>query len=243
MEIKEIAENKPYPGRFLILGKRNEEIFAIYGVTARSASSRAKRYVFSDDKKSIIVQATDPDVMAQGDLSLLDYTAVRFFHNGLVIGNGRQTDRISSLTKTSAHQQLVEDLREETFEPDKYNTPRITGCVLEQNGTWTGALHIIRSNDRQESVRECYVIDTTKQEAQFISTYAGPNVRPTPSFSGEPLLFDLPPGNCKEIATKIYAAFTPKDNEEDVRVSVIAISINQQNHDRKTYIINRNKIN
>ncbi len=241
MEIKEIAKNKPYPGRFLILGKRNEEIIAVYGVTARNISSRAKRYVFSEDKKSIIVEATDAEIMAQGDLSLLDYSAVHFFETGLIIGNGRQTDRVHSLTKNNAEEQLNEDLKDETFEIDKYNTPRITGCILEKNGNWTCALHIIRSNDYQEPVRDCYALDTVQENALFISTYDGPNVRPTPSFVGKPIPLKLPSGDCKKIATYIYAAFEPKNDEEDVRVSVIVISTNQLSCERKTYIINRNE--
>ncbi len=83
----------PYPGRIVGIGKTSAgSVFGVYIVTARNVASRAKRYVFDEVTKTVHVQATDMEVMSQGNLELLDYTAVKLFEHGCVIGNGRQTD-------------------------------------------------------------------------------------------------------------------------------------------------------
>ncbi len=234
----EIARQKPYPGRFLILGRVAGKYVAVYGVTARSEASRAKKYILSEDQKTIHVEPTDQEVMAQGDLTLLDYTAVHFFQEGIVIGNGRQTDCIQQLNLESAKEQLIQDLQNEKYEADKYSTPRITGCFLNRDGKWSAALHIIRSNSVGDSVKDCYELDFSQNKAYFISTYEGPNIRPTPSFVGSPIQVHLSGENIELVAKDIYNVFAPKAGEEDLRVSVVAVELGECGTDRQIHIVN-----
>lgn len=236
--LSEIAKQKPYPGRFLVLGRVADRCIAVYGVTARSVASRAKRYILSLDRKTIHVEPTDRKVMAQGDLTLLDYTAVHFFKNGIVIGNGRQTDCIEQLNFENAKEQLIRDLRNEQYEADKYCTPRITGCFLNNDGKISAALHIIRSNSSGDSVRDCYELDLLQKNAYFISTYEGPNIRPTPSFVGSPIQVHIVGENIEQIAKNIYYAFAPQADAEDVRVSVVAIELENRGKDSQIHIVN-----
>ncbi len=235
MSVAQLASTMEYPGRFLILGGTKEHGIAVYGVTARSASSRAKRYVFSNTTNTIHVVSTDQETMAQGNLDLLDYTAVRCFDNGLVIGNGRQTEAIV-YGQSNAVDQLTDGLKNETYEPDKYSTPRITGCITKNNDIWSGALHIIRDDGSGNSVRDCFNVPCDKENTYFISTYAGPNIRPTPSFLGAPICLDLLPNNPEEAAEYIYEAFAPLPGNDDVRVSVIAVFLNK---DSRQFIFRR----
>lgn len=237
MKIKELASKMEYPGRFIIMGNNKENLFAVYGVTARSASSKAKRYVLSKDKKSICVEATDINVMNKGNLSLLDYTAVRFFHNGLIIGNGRQTIAVENLN-IRAFEQITESLEHETYELDKYSTPRITGCIANINNAWSQAVHIIRNDGMGKSIRECFGLPIQSEQALFISTYAGPNIRPTPSFLGKPISIEALKESPKQIAEYVYNAFGPLMSKEDLRVSVVAVSINKDIGETAYYIIN-----
>jgi IMP cyclohydrolase len=51
-------KNFEYPGRFIIIGKQENGFYILYGVTARSESSRAKRYIYDRSTQTIKVQAT-----------------------------------------------------------------------------------------------------------------------------------------------------------------------------------------
>ncbi len=236
--LTDIAKQMPYPGRFLILGNQAGHIVAVYGVTARSTAKPAKEYVFSEDKKSIHVEPVDRSTWHHENIELLDYTAVRFFDQGLVIGNGRQVDRTTELNKASAIEQLRHDLHSESYEPDKYSTPRITGCILKRDDTLTAALSILRNDGSGATIRNFFPIDLTVDNTQFISTYAGQNVRPTPSFVGDPIDFTLPAGDAKQIAEYIYQSFAPEVGLDDLRISITAIRLDITTLDRQTYIIN-----
>ncbi len=237
-KLSEIARQKPYPGRFLILGRTAGKYIAVYGVTARSTTYPLKRYVFNSQTNSIHVQPLDMKKWENADTEFLDYTAVHFFKEGIVIGNGRQTDCIEQLNRESAKEQLIQDLQNEKYETDKYSTPRITGCFLNRDEKWSAALYIIRSNSLGDSVRDCYDLDLSEDTAYFISTYEGPNVRPTPSFVGSPIQVRLAGENIEEIAKNIYNTFGPQAGGEDLRVSVVAIELEDKGRDSQIHIVN-----
>lgn len=115
MDIGELA----YPGRFIILGQRDGQPFAIYGVTARSAASKAKRYVYNEQSREVGVEATDIDVINQGDPDLLLYTAVRVLDNAIIVGNGKQVDKVDGSTGYEASHILSESLSNLLPENDK----------------------------------------------------------------------------------------------------------------------------
>lgn len=236
--IQEIGEKMVYPGRFLIVGHTPEHLFHFYGVTARSASSRAKYYVYQPTSGKIVVVPTNAELMAQGDLSLLDYTAACLAQDLIIVGNGRQTDRVQKRSETTAQNVLRTSLAEEASEDDRYHTPRISGCSLQIDNQWTQALHIIRRNDQGLDVRECYEVPAHTPCALFISTYAGPNIRPTPSFVGDPYAITLPKGSIEEQAREIYNAFTPQKGAEDLRVSLVAVMTEKTTGGSTVFIIN-----
>mgnify|MGYP001291996418 CR=1 FL=1 len=158
-----------YPGRFLIVGRSQTNYYAIYGVTARSESSRAKVYVFDRPTNTIKVEPTNEKVMAQGNLDLLSYNAVRIFKNGIVLGNGRQTDLIKM--GSSAVSSLMSSLNTQTFEPDKYNTPRITAMLCNNSGTTSAAMYLIKADGNLQAEHKAYDLDLRPNQAYFISTY------------------------------------------------------------------------
>jgi len=96
----DFLKNLRYPGRFIILGKDGEDFVAIYGVTGRSASSLARRYV-QEGNEIIAVQTAEG-----GNPELLTYPAFRFVENGIIVANGNVTLKgvvASDMDKTIAY--------------------------------------------------------------------------------------------------------------------------------------------
>ncbi len=228
-----------YPGRFIIIGRTAESYYAIYGVTARSESSRAKRYIFDRTTNTIKVEATDDEVMAKGNLDLLSYNAARIFKNSLVVGNGQQTDLIKM--DDSAVDSLMTNLNTQTFEPDNHRTPRITGMIVNDGNKVSAALYIIKANENGETEHGAYDLDLKPGQAYFISTYAGKNIKPTPSFTNDPILLEIDFQNCEDAAAQLYNRFAPPPNKPDLRVSVIAIETNLTLEEKNIAIINYHK--
>lgn len=238
MNIHTLLQSMEYPGRFIILASLQEKFIAIYGVTARNISSKAKRYVYHPEKNFVTVEATDPEIMAQGDLDLLQYNPVYFFEHGIVIGNGRQTDAIEYLYAPNASSQLAKDLENQSFEADKYSTPRITGCFLKNKEEISAAFHIIRANEHGEAVRDVYPITVEPGKGKFISTYNGPNTRPTPSFMGEPVLVDLEVDSLEDCIQILYDALSPQPGKDDLRVSIVGVLLSSDLQTKSVHIIN-----
>lgn len=232
-------ESFEYPGRFLIIGKGEQHYFTVYGVTARSDSSRAKKYVFNQNTNTITVEPTDIGIMSQGNLDLLDYTAVKMYKNAIVTGNGKQTDVIK--ISGNASQSLANSLKETTYEPDKYHTPRITGLLLSDQSKLGAALSIIKSGVDNSTERKIYELELKTNQGYFISTYAGPNIRPTPSFDSDPILLDLYWSRAEQAAQQIYDYFAPEPENTDLRVSVMVIQTDKLLQERTVAIINHAK--
>lgn len=208
-----------YPGRFITIGKDGDAFVALYGATGRSPSSLARRFVQSGD--AIFMGGVDGTVK-EGNVALLEYPAVRLFPNGVVVANGTQIERITNLQSRDARQQLSYALSEESYEPDEYLTPRITGCLVESGGKMDEALHIVRAV-ADGTDRASWSLPLESGKGAFISTYIGADVKPTPSFSGEPLSVSLHFGSAKAAAQAVFDSFTPPSGEMDYRVGVIAV--------------------
>ena len=225
-----------YPGRFLIIGQTDQSYYALYGVTARSESSRAKIYVFDRATNTITVKPTDPEVMAHGNLDLLSYNAVHIFKNGVVLGNGKQTDLVKF--SNNAVESLATGLNTQTFEPDKYNTQRITAMLSNNEGKVSAALYLIKANAINETRHEAYDLDLKPNQAYFVSTYSGENIKPTPSFNHDPILIQIDFKTVEEAAQQVYNYFAPTEGEKDLRVSVIAIEADLKLEEKRVAIIN-----
>ncbi len=137
-----------YPGRFIILGRDEENFVAIYGALGRNISSLDRRYV----QEGNAIKAFQ--LQERGDRDLLEYTAFRFSRNHIIVANGRQIDMVQELsTGDTAGKRLLTDLADASSEPDNYKTPRITGAYVEGASGARAALHIVRSNGEGQDER------------------------------------------------------------------------------------------
>ena len=211
---------KKYPGRFIIIGKDADAFVVLYGATGRSPSSLARRFVQKGD--GVYMTRTDETVEREGNPELLEYPAIKFFTQGILVANGRQIEKITALESRDARQQLSYALSEEAYEPDEYRTPRITGCLIESARGIDGALHIARSAWNGID-RSSWSLSFESGKGRYLATYRGDDARPTPSFSGNPLPIDLSFGSADNAAEALFAALRPEPGESDYRVGLIAV--------------------
>ncbi|MFA5876980.1 MAG: IMP cyclohydrolase [Candidatus Paceibacterota bacterium] len=208
-----------YPGRFMIIGKDAGAYVAVYGATGRSPSSLARRFV---QKGNGIFMGGVDETVKQGNQELLEYPAVQILDNGIVVANGTHIKHITELQSRDARQQLSYALTEEAYEPDEYRTPRITGCIIESSKGVDGALHIVRSaSDGIDHAS--WSLSFEEGVGSYIGTYIGDDVKPTPSFAGDPISVPLTFGSAKNAAKGIFDLYAPKVGQLDYRVGVIAI--------------------
>ncbi len=238
MELTQHLSTLEYPGRGIVLGLLGSRPVGIYFVTARSAASKAKKYVLAADGKSISVQTTNLKVMARGKLDLLQYTSVRIGEQGFVVGNGRQVDSVEISEEGNAIQRLTTDLNGWSYEDDAYHTPRITGFLTLSGTESSAALHIIRSNEIGTVVRNVFEVPLTAGMGHLITTYRGENVRPTPAFQGEPVAVEFAEGELSALVQSVYGALGPDEGKEDLRLSVMGVAFDPATRASEAYIIN-----
>lgn len=220
-----------YPGRFIIIGQSEGCLVGIYGVTARNPASKAKRYVYLPESETIGIVATDEEVLSQGNRDLLIYNAFHFYDGNIVIGNGRQSDSVAIHKGQTAYEALKNSLNKAEYEPDAHKTPRITAC-LSYSSQPSLALHSVRADNNGQSRRDCYDLAVSDGVGHLITTYAGPNIKPTPSFVDEPIKAVLPTGSANALANKIWEFLEPSQNRDDLRVSLMAVSVHGKKVER-----------
>ena len=140
---KELQENS-YPGRGIIIGKTKDGSKAVtaYFIMGRSENSRNRVFVTEDE--GIRTQAFDPSKLS--DPSLIIYAPVRVLGNFTIVTNGDQTDTVYDGMKQGMS--FEESLRSREFEPDAPNyTPRISGLLHVENGSFNYAMSILKSNN------------------------------------------------------------------------------------------------
>ena len=135
----------------------------------RDRNSRNR--VFVTDGEGIRTQAFDPSKLT--DPSLIIYAPVRVLGNKTIVTNGDQTDTIyEGLDKQLTFEQ---SLRSREFEPDGPNyTPRISGVMHIENGNYSYAMSILKSdNGNPDScLRYTYAYEkAVPGEGRFIHTY------------------------------------------------------------------------
>ncbi len=208
-----------YPGRFIIVGKDQNSYVVIYGATGRSPSSLARKFVQNGD--AIFMGGID-DTVKEGNPALLEYPAVRIFPNGILVANGGHIDKITELQSRDARKQLAYALSEEAYEPDEYRTPRITGCIVESASGMDGALHIVRSASNGID-KSSWSVPFEEGKGLFVGTYEGDDVKPTPSFPGDPLPVSLNFGSTHAAAKAVFDSYAPPAGGLDYRVGIIAV--------------------
>lgn len=230
---KELKENS-YPGRGIIIGRSADGTKAVtaYFIMGRSENSRNR--VFVEDGEGIRTQAFDPAKLT--DPSLIIYAPVRVLGNKTIVTNGDQTDTIYD---GMDHQLTFEQsLRTREFEPDAPNyTPRISGIMHIENGSYNYAMSILKSNhgDPDSCQRFTFAYENPKAgEGHFIHTYQCDG-NPLPSFSGEPKPVAIP--NDIEAFTELLWSSLNEDNKVSLFVRFIDIASGKY----ETRIVNKNK--
>ena len=230
---KELQSNS-YPGRGIIIGRSADGTKAVtaYFIMGRSENSRNR--VFVEDGEGIRTQASDPSKLT--DPSLIIYAPVRVLGNKTIVTNGDQTDTVyEGMDKQLTFEQ---SLRSRTFEPDGPNyTPRISGIMHIENGTYNYAMSILKSNNGNPESSHRYTFayeNPAAGEGRFIHTYKCDG-NPLPSFEGEPKLVSIP--DDMEAFTDLVWNSLNADNKVSLFVRYIDIATGTY----ETKIINKNQ--
>ena len=111
-----------------------------------------------EDGSGIRTQAFDESKVV--DPSLIIYAPVRVLGNKTIVTNGDQTDTIYELM--DKQQTFEQALRTREFEPDAPNyTPRISGIMHLENGSYNYAMSILKSNNGDPSACNRYTFAYT----------------------------------------------------------------------------------
>lgn len=234
ISLKEELVSNAYPGRGIVIGKSADGKKAVTAYFIMGRSSNSRNRVFVEDGEGIRTEAFDPSKLE--DPSLIIYAPVRVLGNKTIVTNGDQTDTIYDLM--DKQQTFEQSLRVREFEPDGPNyTPRISGIMHIENGTYNYAMSILKSDDgRSESCNRFTFAysNPINGEGRFIHTYAR-NENPLPSFEGEPKRVDIS-GDIDEFTNMIWTSL----NEEN-KVSLFVRYIDIETGNYETRIINKNK--
>ena len=234
LSIENELRNNSYPGRGIIIGKTPDGKKAVtaYFIMGRSENSRNR--IFVEDGEGIRTQAFDPSKLT--DPSLIIYAPVRVLGNKTIVTNGDQTDTIYE----GMDRQLTfeQSLRTREFEPDGPNyTPRISGIMHIENGSYNYAMSILKSNNGNPEgcCRYTFAYENPAAgEGHFIHTYMRDG-NPLPSFEGEPKLIAVP----DDIDAFANALWTNLNEENKVSLFVRYIDIETGKYETK--IVNKNQ--
>ena len=131
-----------------------------------------------------------------------------------------------------------QSLRSREFEPDAPNyTPRISGIMHIENGTYNYAMSILKSNNGNPDSCHRYTFayeNPAAGEGHFIHTYMHDG-NPLPSFEGEPKLIAVP-DDMEAFAGLLWENLNP-DNKVSLFVRYIDIATGKAT----SKIINKNQ--
>lgn len=234
LSLKQELENNAYPGRGIVMGLTPDGTRAVTAYFIMGRSSNSRNRIFVTEGEGIRTQAFDPAKLE--DPSLVIYAPVRVLGNKTIVTNGDQTDTIY---EGMDHQLTFEQsLRSREFEPDGPNfTPRISGIMHIENGKYSYAMSILKSNhgDGSSCVRHTFDYETPLAgEGHFIHTYMHDG-NPLPSFEGEPKLVELM--DDMNLFTDMLWNSLNEENKVSLFVRYIDIATGQYD----TKIINKNQ--
>ena len=176
-KIENLLTSNAYPGRGIIIGRSADGKTAVtaYFIMGRSVNSRNR--VFTETADGIKTEAADPAKLS--DPHLIIYSPVRVLGNKTIVTNGDQTDTIYELM--DKQYTFEQALRTRVYEDDAPNfTPRISGIMHIDNGTYNYAMNIIKSADGDPDCVERFTysynkplagvpdLDTAKKFLDFI---------------------------------------------------------------------------
>ena len=234
LSIEKELQGNSYPGRGIIIGRSADGTKAVtaYFIMGRSVNSRNRNLV--EDGEGIRTQAFDPSKLT--DPSLIIYAPVRVLGNKTIVTNGDQTDTIyEGMDKQMTFEQ---SLRSREFEPDGPNyTPRISGIMHIENGTYNYAMSILKSNNGSPDSCNRYTFayeNPAAGEGHFIHTYKCDG-DPLPSFEGEPKLIAVP-DDIDAFTDTLWSSLN-----EDNKVSLFVRYIDIASGTCATRIVNKNQ--
>ena len=228
-----LSENS-YPGRGIVIGRSEDGKYAVtaYFIMGRSVNSRNR--VFVEDGEGIRTQAFDPSKLS--DPSLIIYAPVRVLGNKTIVTNGDQTDTVYDLM--DKQMTFEQALRTREFEPDGPNyTPRISGIMHIEDGTYNYAMSILKSNNGNPAACNRYTFayeNPVAGEGHFIHTYMSDG-NPLPSFEGEPKLVAM------EDDMDVFTEHVWNSLNSDNKVSLFVRYIDIATGSYETRIVNKNQ--
>ena len=234
LSLSEELKNNSYPGRGIVIGKSADGKTAVTAYFIMGRSSNSRNRVFVEEGEGIRTQAFDPSKLE--DPSLIIYAPVRVLGNKTIVTNGDQTDTIYE----GMDRQLTfeQSLRSREFEPDAPNyTPRISGIMHIENGKYSYAMSILKSNNGNPDSCNRYTFayeNCVAGEGHFIHTYKCDG-NPLPSFEGEPKLIAIP--DDMETFTETLWNSLNEDNKVSLFVRYIDIATGKY----ETKIVNKNR--
>ena len=233
LSLAQKLQSNAYPGRGIVICKTNDGTKAAiaYFIMGRSENSRNR--VFVTEGEGIRTQAFDPSKLS--DPSLIIYAPVRVLGNKTIVTNGDQTATIYELM--DKQQTFEQSLRTREFEPDAPNyTPRISGILHIEDGSYNYAMSILKSNNGNPDACNRYTFaysNPVAGEGHFIHTYKCDG-NPLPSFEGEPKLVDIP-NDMNEFADTVWNSLNA-ENKVSLFIRYIDIATGKY----ETRIINKN---
>ena len=237
MEMRSIAkqlQENSYPGRGIIIGRTSDGSKAVtaYFIMGRSENSRNR--VFVEDGEGIRTQAYDPSKLE--DPSLIIYAPVRVLGNKTIVTNGDQTDTIYD--QMDRQMTFEQSLRCREFEPDGPNyTPRISGIMHVENGKFSYAMSILKSNNGNPDGCNRYTFayeNAAAGQGRFIHTYKCDG-NPLPSFEGEPKPVEIP-DDIDDFTNLLWESLN-----QDNKVSLFVRFIDIETGKYESRIVNKNK--
>lgn len=233
LSLEEELKSNAYPGRGIIIGKSADGKHAVTAYFIMGRSSNSRNRVFVEEGQGIRTQAFDPSRLE--DPSLIIYAPVRVLGNKTIVTNGDQTDTIyEGMDKQLTFEQ---SLRSREFEPDGPNyTPRISGIMHLENGSYNYAMSILKSNNGSPDSCHRYTFayeNPAAGEGHFIHTYMHDG-NPLPSFEGEPKLVAIP--NEMDAFTDMLWESLNEENKVSLFVRYIDIATGEY----RSRIVNKN---
>ena len=232
-DLGKLLKENSYPGRGIVIGRSEDGSKAVtaYFIMGRSVNSRNR--VFTATEDGIKTEAFDPSKLT--DPHLIIYSPVRVLGNKTIVTNGDQTDTIyDGMDKQMTFEQ---SLRCREFEDDAPNyTPRLSGIMHVEGGTYNYAMSILKSADGDPSSCERHTFTYTNPKAgigRFLHTYMGDG-NPLPSFEGEPEKVEIK-GDIDEFTANVWESLN-----EDNKVSLFVRYIDIATGKADTRIVNKN---
>lgn len=233
LQLEQELKNNEYPGRGIVIGRSGDGKYAVTAYFIMGRSSNSRNRVFVTEGEGICTQAFDPSKLE--DPSLIIYAPVRVLGNDTIVTNGDQTDTIYDGLKAGLT--FEQSLRSREFEPDGPNyTPRISGILRVEEGSFHFAMSILKSEDGDPSccVRNTFTYENPKAgEGRFIHTYMHDG-NPLPSFAGEPKKVEIS-GDIDNFTETVW-----KSLNEDNKVSLFVRYTEIATGKYETRIVNKN---